>query len=153
MSDLQQHPFVAGLSPEYLARLEALGQRRQVAANVVLFAEGDEQQEFFLLITGRVALELVSHGQTVRVDTLDAGTALGWSAVLLGRGKHFQARALEPATVLVFPGLELLSQCRADREFGFEIMYRLMGIVSRRLQAARLKVLDSYWTVAKKSGA
>jgi hypothetical protein len=33
------------------------------------------------------------------------------------------------------------------------MMSRLLEIVSRRLQVARVKVLDSFWHVAKKAGA
>ncbi len=151
--DLQQHPFAAGLGAEHRARLGALGRRAEYPAGSILFPEGDERQEFFLLLAGCVALETVAQAQTVRADTLEPGAAFGWSAVLLGRGKHFQARALEPVVALVFPGIEVLAACRADKAFGFEILYRLLDIVSRRLQAARVKVFDSYWTVAKKSGA
>jgi CRP/FNR family transcriptional regulator, cyclic AMP receptor protein len=151
--DLQQHPFAVGLSPEHCARLGALGRREEYSAGTILFPEGDERQEFFLLLAGCVALETIAQAQTVRVDTLEPGTAFGWSAVLLGRGKHFQARALETVDALVFPGLEVLAACRADKAFGFEILYRLMDIVSRRLQAARVKVFDSYWMVSRRSGA
>jgi CRP/FNR family transcriptional regulator, cyclic AMP receptor protein len=153
MLDLQRHPFVAGMRPEHCARLGRLARRIEFPANAILFPEGDERHEFFLLIAGRVALEVLSHGQAMRVDTLDAGAALGWSSVLLGRGKHFQARALEPVTALVFPGIEVLAACREDTEFGFEMMHRLLDVVSRRLQAARVRVLDTYWPVAKKAGA
>jgi CRP/FNR family transcriptional regulator, cyclic AMP receptor protein len=153
MSDLKRHPFVAGMRPEHWAKLGGLARRAEFPANAVLFPEGDERHEFFLLIAGHVALEVVSHGQTLRVDTLGPGAALGWSSVLLGRGKHFQARALEPVSTLVFPGVELLAACHDDTDFGFELMHRLLSVVSARLQAARVKVLDTYWPVAKKAGA
>jgi len=153
MLELQRHPFVAGMRPEHWAILERLARRIEFPAAAILFPEGDERHEFFLLIAGRVALEIVSHGQSLRVDTLGPGAALGWSSVLLGRGKHFQARALEPVTALVFPGAEVLAACHKDTNFGFEMMHRLLSVVSMRLQAARVKVLDTYWPVAKKAGA
>ena len=151
--DVQRHPFAAGMCPEHCAKLGHLARRAEFPANAVLFLEGDERHEFFLLIAGRIALEVLSHGEALRVDTLEPGAALGWSSVLLDRGKFFGARALEPVTALVFPGVELLAACRADKDFGFEQMSRLLEIVSRRLQVARVKVLDSFWHVAKKAGA
>ena len=151
--ELRRHPFLAGMPEAHYAKLARLGRYAEFPANAILFPEGDERHEFFLLIAGRVALEIVSHGQTLRVDTLAAGAALGWSAVLLGRGKHFQARALDPVAALVFPGAEVLAACHDDTAFGVDLMHRLLGLVSSRLQAARLKVLDSYWPVAKKAGA
>lgn len=152
-SALQRHPFVAGLSPQHVAKLAALGRRAEFPAGSLLFAEGDERHEFFLVLGGRIALELETHGQTLRVETLDGATTLGWSAVLMGRGKHFQARTLEPVEAIVFPGLALLDACREDTAFGFEIMHRLMHVVSRRLQAARLQALDTHSPVARRAGA
>jgi CRP-like cAMP-binding protein len=152
-SALQRHPFVAGLAPEHLAKLAALGHLAEYPAGTVLFAEGDERHEFFLILHGRVALELETHGQVLRVETLEGATTLGWSAVLMGRGKHFQAKTLEPVEAVVFPGLELLEACRRDTAFGFEIMHRLMHVVSRRLQAARMQALDLYSPIARRAGA
>lgn len=151
--ELQRHPFLAGMPPEHYALLGRLGRYAEFPVNAILFAEGDRRGEFFLLIAGRVALEIVSQGQTLRIETLEAGTALGWSAVLLGRGKHFQARALEPVRALVFPGTEVLAACHAEPKFGVDLMHRLLGLVSSRLQAERVKVLDTYWPVAKRAGA
>lgn len=150
---LQQHPFVAGLAPAHLDRLARLGRRVEQPGDAVLFAEGDERHEFFLILRGRVALEVLTHGQRLRVDTVDGATTLGWSAVLMGRAKHFQARTLEPVEAIVFPGLEVLAACREDPAFGFEIMHRLLHVVSRRLQAARLQVLDTHSPIARRAGA
>ncbi len=151
--EVQRHPFLAGMPPENVAILAGLARYAEFPANSILFPEGDTRQEFFLLISGRVALELVAQGQTLRIETLEPGTALGWSAVLLGRGKHFQARALEPVRSLVFPGVEVLAACHREPKFGVDMMHRLLGLVSSRLQAERIKVLDTYWPVAKKAGA
>jgi len=70
----------------------------------------------------------------------------------MGRGKHFQARALQPVQALAFDGAALLDACRADPAFGFALMYRMLGVVSERLQATRLQVLDMYSPVAKRAG-
>jgi CRP-like cAMP-binding protein len=150
---LQRHPFLQGMSAEHHAKLACLGRYAEFTAHQVLFAEGDERHELYLLITGRVALEMMAEGRALRVDTLEAGAAFGWSAVLLGGGKLFQARALEPATALVFPGAEVLAACRADTAFGLDLMFRLFEVVSSRLQATRLKVLDTYSPHARKAGA
>ncbi len=86
------------------------------------------------------------------MQTLTAGDELGWSAILMGRRKHFQARALEPVEALALDGAELLAACRKDTAFGFALMYRLLGVVSERLQATRLQLLDMHSPVAKRAG-
>ena len=69
----------------------------------------------------------------------------------MGRGKHFQARALERTAALAFDGAALLKACREDPSFGFALMYRMLGVVSERLQGTRLQLLDMYSPVAKRA--
>jgi CRP-like cAMP-binding protein len=78
------------------------------------------------------------------VQTLNAGDELGWSSMLMRSGKHFQARALDPAVALAFDSDELHKACREDPSFGYALMYRLLGVVSQRLQVTRLQLLDVY---------
>jgi CRP/FNR family transcriptional regulator, cyclic AMP receptor protein len=153
LTAVQQHPFTQGLTPEHCATLASLGTRATYGKDEIIFAEGDERHEFFLLLKGRVALEMIAQGKPLRVHTLEAGDELGWSSVLSGRGKFYQARALEPVEVIRFDGYVLLEKCRSDNSFGYKIMHRLVGVVSERLQAARMQVLDMYSPIAKKAGA
>jgi CRP-like cAMP-binding protein len=153
LAAVQQHPFSQGLTEEHCATLAALGSRVSYAKDELIFAEGDQRQEFFLLVKGRVALEMIAQGKPLRVHTLEGGDELGWSSVLSGRGKFYQARALEPVETIRFDGRELLEKCRSDNAFGYKIMHRLVGVVSERLQAARMQVLDMYSPIARKAGA
>jgi CRP-like cAMP-binding protein len=150
---VQNHPFTQGLTPEHCATLASLARRTSFGKDEIIFREGDPYHDFFLLLTGRVALEMGVQGKTFRVHALEAGDELGWSAVLMGGGKRFQARALEPVEALAFDGYKLLETCREDNAFGYKIMHRLLGVVSERLQAARLQVLDMYSPIAKRAGA
>jgi CRP-like cAMP-binding protein len=150
---VQQHPFTQGLTPEHCATLASLARKVSFAKDEIIFREGDPKHEFFLLLTGRVALEMLVQDRTLRVHSLEAGDELGWSAVLMGGGKRFQARALEPVEALAFDGYKLLDTCRADTGFGYKIMHRLLGVVSERLQAARMQVLDMYSPIARRAGA
>lgn len=149
---LQKHPFVGEFQPQHIEKLSALAKEVQFERDNVMFHEGDECHDFYLIVEGRVALEIEAPGHTFRVQTLSAGDELGWSAILMGRGKHFQARTLQPVHALAFDGATLLDACRADPAFGFALMYRMLGVVSERLQATRLQVLDMYSPVAKRAG-
>ncbi len=150
---VQKHPFTEGITPEHCATLASLGRRVSFGKDEIIFREGDPKHEFFLLLTGRVALEMAVQDKTLRVHVVEGGDELGWSAVLMGGGKRFQARALEPVEALAFDGYKLLEICRADNAFGYKIMHRMLATVSERLQAARLQVLDRYSPIAKKAGA
>jgi CRP/FNR family cyclic AMP-dependent transcriptional regulator len=149
---LHKHPFVEEFLPEHIEKLSALATEVRFERDQVIFHEGDEFHDFYLIVDGRVALEIEAPEHTFRVQTLHAGDELGWSALLMGRGKHFQARALTPVRALGFNGGPLLEACREDKAFGFALMYRMLGVVSERLQATRLQLLDMYSPVAKRAG-
>jgi len=149
---LRRHPFVEEFQPEHIELLTSIAKEVEFARDQVIFHEGDECHEFYLIVAGRVALEIEAPDHTFRVQTLTAGDELGWSAILMGRGKHFQARALERTAALGFDGGALLEACRADPSFGFALMYRMLGVVSERLQGTRLQLLDMYSPVAKRAG-
>jgi len=149
---LRRHPFVEEFQPEHIEMLTSIAKEVDFVRDQVIFHEGDECHEFYLIVAGRVALEIEAPDHTFRVQTLGAGDELGWSAILMGRGKHFQARALEKTHALAFDGGTLLEACRKDGSFGFALMYRMLGVVSERLQGTRLQVLDMYSPVAKRAG-
>jgi CRP-like cAMP-binding protein len=149
---LLQHPFVAQFKPEHSDRLADLAKTVHFDAGQIIFHEGDDYSVFYLLGEGMVALEIEAPGQVLRVQTLYAGDELDWSAVLPHAGKHFQARALSPVTALAFEGEQLLASFEADPAFGLAFMLRLMGVVSERLRATRVQLLDLYAPEARRAG-
>lgn len=149
---LKKHPFVDEFQPGHIDRLRALAREVVFDRDQVIFREGDDAHDFYLIACGRVALEMQEPDHVLRVQTLGAGDELGWSAVLMGRGKYFQARALEPVEALAFDGPALLEACRADKAFGFALMHRMLGVVSERLQATRLQLHDMHSPRARRAG-
>ena len=149
---LQTHPFAAEFTHEHRVKLAALGKQVQFDAGQVIFHEGDLWSVFYLLKEGMVALELESAERVLRVQTLYAGDEFDWSALLPNAGKHFQARALTPVTALGFEAEQLLAAFKADPEFGLAFMLRLMGVVSERLRATRVQLLDMYSPEARRAG-
>jgi CRP-like cAMP-binding protein len=153
LAQLRHHPFVAEFEPRHVEKLASLGREVNFDRDHVIFREGDDSSEFYLIVTGLVSLEIVAPGHTFRVQTLFAGDELGWSALLMGRGKHFQARTVERVHALAFEGSEVLAACHEDTAFGFAFMLRMLSVVAGRLQATRLQVLDMYSPVAARAGA
>jgi CRP-like cAMP-binding protein len=150
---LREQPFVEGLTPAQIERLASLAREVRYDRGHVLFREGEECDDFYLIVSGLVALEIAPPEGSFRVDTLSAGDELGWSSFLMGRGRQFQARVLRDLHALAFSGADLRVLCEEDTAFGYELMRRLLGVVADRLQATRLQVMDMYWPVAKKAGA
>ena len=152
-AQLAQHPFSKEFKPHQIDRLAALAREVSFPPDHIVFREGDQVDEFYLTVTGRVALEMVVGDKVLRIQTLGDGDEFGWSSLITGSGKQFQARTLEPVVALAFHGELLLQACREDGDFGFQLMQRLMGIVAERLHGTRLQLIDTYSPVAKRAGA
>jgi len=145
---LQEHPFTKGFWPEHIERLAAMAAEVHFAPGELIFHEGDHSSLFYLLVSGNVALEVVSPGRPVRVSTLVAGEVLGWSSITSENGKQFQARALEPVHALAFDGTRLNHACQEDFAFGFHFMRAVLSVMSERLHATRVQLMDIYSPVS-----
>jgi CRP/FNR family cyclic AMP-dependent transcriptional regulator len=141
---LRDHPFLEGLKPNHIQRMAEVAMEVQFTRDQVIFRVGDESGLFYLLLSGRVAVEVSAPGRVVRVQTLGEGDELGWSSLLGQSGKTFQARALEPALAVAFDGARVRHACEQDPAFGYQIMRRVLRVVAERLQATRLQLLDMY---------
>lgn len=153
LQQLEAHPFVAEFRPEHRERLASMAKEVHFAPNEVIFREGDDYSVLYLLVEGMVALELEVPDHVLRVQTLYGGDVFDWSAVLRHTAKHFQARALDGVTALAIEGEDLLASFQSAPEFGIAFMLRLLAVVSERLRATRVQLLDMYSPVAKRAGA
>lgn len=145
---LTEHPFTKGFWPDHVAHLAAMAGEVRFLRNELIFHEGDHSSLFYLLISGNVALEVLSPGRPLHVSTLYAGEVLGWSSVTGDNGKQFQARALEEVHALAFDGARLCHACEEDYAFGFWFMRAILTVMSGRLHAIRAQLLDAYTPVA-----
>jgi CRP/FNR family transcriptional regulator, cyclic AMP receptor protein len=141
---LSKYPFTEELRPKDVQRLCSLGREVSFRKNEIIFREGDECGVFYLLMSGSVILEIPVSNSVLGIETLGPGDEFGWSSMLMRDRRHFQARAREAAHALAFDGAELIRACKEDPVFGFAFLYRVLGVVSRRLQATRMRLLDTY---------
>jgi CRP-like cAMP-binding protein len=144
---LREHPFSRGFWPEHTAKLAGMGSQARFQPGELIFREGDHSSLFYLLVSGNVALEVVSPGRPVRMATLVAGEVLGWSSLTGDTGKQFQARALEEVRALAFDGTRLRHACEADFAFGFALMRAIVAVMADRLHTIRVQFLDAYTPV------
>jgi CRP-like cAMP-binding protein len=136
---LDRCPFFEHFQPRHMDKLMMLGTQVHFGEGDILFREGDEASQFYVLLSGRVALEATFGGRQVRIDTLYAGDELGWSAVLK-RKKQFLARALEPVEALVFEVSGMHDAFDGNPYFGRAFLERLLNVVAERLQNTRLQL-------------
>ncbi|MEN6601836.1 MAG: Crp/Fnr family transcriptional regulator [Bryobacteraceae bacterium] len=141
---LGSHPFVRGLPPHHIEKLAGLAAEVRYQDEQVIFRQGDVSNLFCLVISGKIGIEVNAPGRTFRIQTIGEGEVFGWSSVLGGRDKQFQARALGTVRGLAFDGNRLREACEGDCSLGYAIMNRLLRVVADRLQALRLQLIDVY---------
>lgn len=156
-SAMQQHElqeilsdvaFAAELPASVLGLLAAQSRVTDYPTGAVLFREGSENDNLYLICDGAVALEMcVPARGCLRLMSLGPGDMLAWSA-LLGRDQPMTATAIatEPTRVVAISGARLRELCDADHEVGYQLMRRMAVALSRRLLATRLQLLDLFST-------
>ncbi|MBV8068891.1 MAG: Crp/Fnr family transcriptional regulator [Acidobacteriaceae bacterium] len=140
----QAYPFLSDLSPEHLSRLLATAEERFFEPDEVLFGEGARSEFLYLIAKGRIALETVSAGAPIIIQTLTEGDAMGWSALTKSGKTHFQARAISSVQTIAFDGAKLSLAFDYDNSFGYQMMKRLLEMVTDRLDRTRLQMIELY---------
>lgn len=142
---IQEHPFFEGLETAYLDLLAGCASNAHFKAGDFLFHEGDAADHFYLLRSGRVALELTVPGRSpVVIQTLQTREVIGWSWLFPPYVWQFDARALETVRATAFDGKCLREKCQANHDLGYELAMRSANIMLQRLQATRLQLLNLY---------
>ena len=94
---------------------------------------------------GRIALELFSPGSGPHVlDSAGEGEVLDWPWLIPPYRWFFDARAVEPTSVVALDSACLRGKCEADPRLGYDLMQRVAQVMSQRLQATRVRLLDLY---------
>jgi CRP-like cAMP-binding protein len=140
---LADHPFLTGATPDFLNHLDEFSDEISFEKGDVILKEGDYADRFYLILTGKVALQTSTNGKpNITVQILGPGDILGWSWLFPPFEWHFGARAIEPCTAVVINGASLLIRAEEDSKFGYELMKRISKHVIQRLQSTRKRFID-----------
>jgi len=142
---LAQHPFFKDLAPRYLQLVVDCATNVRFKAGELLFREGEDANQFYLIRHGKVALQVfVPQRGPITIETIEAGEVLGWSWLFPPYRWHFDAQALELVRAIAFDGQCLRGRCEEDHDLGYALMQRFAQVMVQRLQATRLQLLDLY---------
>jgi CRP/FNR family transcriptional regulator, cyclic AMP receptor protein len=148
------HPFFSGLDAASIQQLAGCARNEHVRAGEYLFRAGGTAEHFYVVMHGRVALELFSPGGGPQVvDSADDGEVLDWPWLIPPHQWLFDARAVEPTSVVSLDSACLRGKCEADPRLGYELVQRVAQAMSRRLQATRVRLLDLYGSPRPSAGA
>ena len=140
---LAQHAFLARLDERYLRQLAGLASNKSFKAHQMIFDEGGQANELYLICEGKVAIETALLGcEAIQIQALGEGEVLGWSWLLPPYQWHYSARALEPTQVIALDGAALRTLCEQDHDLGYEMMKRFALVIVQRLEATRARFLS-----------
>ena len=151
---LHKHPFLINLDDSLVKTLTSCASNVVFPEGTRLFLEGEEAKVFFLIRTGRVALETQAGEKgAIRIQTVGPGEVLGWSWLISPYVWHFDAIALEQIHAFSIDASCLVAKCETDNHFGYEMLRRFSAVLERRLQATRLQLLDMYGVYMRDGGS
>jgi len=144
---LAEHPFFHGMEEDLLHVLVGCACNVRFEQNDVIFREGEEANKFYLIRSGRVALQLFGDRRgPLTISTLEEGDIMGWSWLSPPYRWKFTARALEVTRAIYMDGKCLREKSERDNHLGYELLKRFVHIIENRLQATRLQLLNVYET-------
>jgi len=144
---LREHPFFRGFEESHMETILSCGASVRFDAGQFLYREGEKANTFYLIRSGRVALEThIPEQGTIVFQTIGEDEIVGWAWLFPPFLWHTDARAIETVRAIAMNGICLRAKCEEDHELGYEMMKRFAQIIIQRLRASRLQLLDIYGT-------
>ncbi|MFJ4314223.1 cyclic nucleotide-binding domain-containing protein [Streptomyces lavendulae] len=135
----------AALAVEHRGRLMELARDVELPGATRIFEEGEEADRFWVIRSGTVALDvhLPGRGRAV-VETVGAGSLLGWSWLCPPRQWHLAAETREPVHAWEFDAVAVRELCAEDTALGLALVTVVAETIGDRLRATRTRLLDLY---------
>ena len=143
LDELEDSGFLRSLSATYRQQITSIARPQAFVAGTVLFREGENERQVYLVLNGEVGLEIrVPEIGVVQVHRVSPGELLGWSPVL-GRGAMTAtARALTSCRVAALDAEQVRTLAERDTRFGMEFFRSMSAALAERLRATRLQLPD-----------
>ncbi len=142
---LSQQALFAGLDEKYIAILSQHARKLRIEKGEMLFRQGEPAEKFYVVCDGRISIQIPSvYGPPLEIQALGNDEVAGWSWLIAPYRWSFQAKAEQDTDLLEFDGPAILARCEAEPRFGFELLKRFAALMSERLEAARLKMMETW---------
>jgi len=138
-------PFFEGVSPAHLDLIVGCAANVRFAPGAFVARQGENADNFFLIREGRIALLVHAPGRgDVTLQTIGNDEVVGWAWLVPPYRWHVDVKALTDTRALSFDGRCLRAKFEADPRLGYDMMTRFSQLMSQRLEAASLQLLDLY---------
>ena len=144
-STIRNTNFFAELPDDDVELIASYGQETQLKRGDMLFKQDDAAKSFYIVCSGKVSVEVPAlYGPPLIVQELSDGQILGWSWLIKPYKWSFSARAESDTQLIAFDGPKVLQHCEEDPAFGYRILKMFTQLMSERLAAARLQMMESW---------
>jgi CRP-like cAMP-binding protein len=131
---LKTVPFFGQLSNRQLKSVSDIMFERTYDVDESIFEEGQPGAALFLILDGKVAVEVVRESSTMRLAVLERGAFFGEMALLDETPRSATARALERTRTLALYRNDLNGLVQRDAKTACQIYRSLAGMIADRLR-------------------
>ena len=131
------------LTDEERIRLLARAESRTYAANETILAEGDENEDIYILIGGAARVEKLDGDKSRNVGRIAPGEAFGEMSLLDASPTLLSVVADEPSEAFVLPLASVADLLEEDPRLASHLYHSLAVMLARRLRERTSQVLTS----------
>src|SRR5215469_10003868 len=132
---LKTVPFFDRLSKRQLKTVSDIMFERTYDTGESIFEEGQPGAAMFLILNGKVAIEICRETSTTRLAVLEKGAFFGELALLDDTPRSADARALERTRTLALYRNDLNGMIQRDAQTACQIYRSLAGMIGDRLRS------------------
>ncbi|MBU2646958.1 Crp/Fnr family transcriptional regulator [bacterium] len=131
--ELRKIIILEHLTDEMLEKIAPAIQLLQIKEQEMVFEEGSEARQFYMLKSGKILLEKrISSQVTVSLGAIKPGFSFGWSA-MFGEPYSFLAISSEESEIFTIAADSILTFLDNDHSMGFQIMRSLTRMLKNRM--------------------
>jgi len=133
---LQKAEIFSGLSKEQIEAVIAISEVKDYAADDTVFEEGDEGKEIFVLVDGKVVIEIQMKLKTEKalVHTVAPDQVFGEFALMDGQPRSASAVAVKDSSLLIIPIPAFNTLMKKQSDIGFIVMHNFNRILCSRIR-------------------
>jgi CRP/FNR family transcriptional regulator, cyclic AMP receptor protein len=145
---LQEISFLHDIAPTHLEQIADIAEARVYDTSDVLFHEGEPAEFVYLVVTGKIMLELCpSTIYEKNLMSVGPGEMLGWSAFVEQCNYASTGVVVAPTELIRIEGKHLRAICDKDPAFGYDFMHRIMKALAKRLTTTWSQLANVYLPV------
>ncbi len=142
---ISRYPFFSDLELDDIIALADSAEGLTTQTGDFIFREGDLLKNFFIVVEGAVGIVHERSGKDKDTETVISavgpGHVFAWSALVPPYKATASAKSLTPCWLIAFDCKKLFTTFKADCEFGYRMMQKIVQISRDRLLDARIESL------------